>query len=286
MPSQKAAHYFPGHMKKALEKIGPVVKSVDMVVEIVDSRAPFSTRNPILDSMIGSKPRVILMSKEDLSDKETTNKWKEFYLSKGFLVISANLKGNKILSLLKDASSPIIKVKREKEAKIGMKPQPIRIMVVGVPNVGKSTFINSVVGARKAVVGNKAGVTRGQQWVRVSSDFDLLDTPGVLPMNYPDTRMALRLALLGNMKEEVLPTEELAICLLGYLRENYPSCLKERFGIEDLNNITSDEAILAIASKRGLLEGSNPSVTKASYLLIKEFKEGIIGNISLEVPNA
>ncbi|MCQ2742638.1 MAG: ribosome biogenesis GTPase YlqF [Bacilli bacterium] len=286
MPSN-TVHYFPGHMNKAIEKIKSFMKTVDMVVEIVDGRAPLSSRNPILDTLVGSKPRLILLSKSDMADPNATKEWVSFFASKGIVSFSSDLKKDKLINVLTTSSAPLVAVKREKEKKMGMKPQPVRIMVIGVPNVGKSTFINNIAHRKAAVVGNKAGVTRSEQWIKLNEAFTLLDTPGVLPMNYLDKSQAIRLAILGTMKEEILPTDLLADELLAYLRNDYPSLLKGRFGLEDISKMDNHEILEAIAKKRGLLEGNNPSKEKAAYLLIKEFKDGILGRCSIEkVQNA
>ena len=283
---QKGVHYFPGHMQKALRALEGYVKVIDLVVEIVDARAPLSSRNPLLDELAGDKARLVLLSKEDRADDRVTSAWLSYFSSKGITAISGNLTKGKFVDILAKASAPLMAKKREKEARFGMKKQPIRTMVIGIPNVGKSTLINNLCGKRKVNVGNKAGVTRAEQWIKLGDDFIVLDTPGVLPMNYPDGAMAVRLALLGCMKEEVLPTEDLAYALLGYFKEEYPHALKERFGIEDISSMDSDDVFTSIAKTRLLLEGSDYSLTKACYLLIKEFKDGLLGRYSLERPNA
>ena len=282
--AQQGVHYFPGHMQKALRKLEGYVKVIDLVVEIVDARAPLSSRNPLLDELAGEKARLVLLSKEDRADDKATKAWLNYFKQQGIAAISGNLTKGKFIQILSAAAAPLMVKKREKEARFGMKKQPIRLMVIGIPNVGKSTLINNLAGKKKVIVGNKAGVTRAEQWIRLNDEFTLLDTPGVLPMNYPDGAMAVRLALLGCMKEEVLPTEDLAYALLGYLREEYPAALAERFGIADLTGKESDDVFYEIAKKRLLLEGSEPSLSKACYLLIKEFKDGLLGRYSLERP--
>lgn len=284
--AQQGVHYFPGHMQKALRALENYIKVIDLVVEIVDARAPFSSRNPLLDNLAGDKARLVLLSKMDRADEAVTKQWLEYFSSHGITAVAGNLTQGKFIQILSRAATPLMVKKREKEARFGMKKQPIRTMVIGIPNVGKSTLINNLCGKKKVVVGNKAGVTRAEQWIKLGDDFTILDTPGVLPMNYPDGAMAVRLALLGCMKEEVLPTEDLAYALLGYLKQNYPNALKERFGIENITDGDSDDIFLSIAKRRLLLEGNEPSLSKACYLLIKEFKDGLLGRFSLETPDA
>ena len=284
--AQQGVHYFPGHMQKALRALENYIKVIDLVVEIVDARAPFSSRNPLLDNLAGDKARLVLLSKMDRADEAVTKQWLDYFSSHGITAVAGNLTQGKFIQILSRAATPLMAKKREKEARFGMKKQPIRTMVIGIPNVGKSTLINNLCGKKKVVVGNKAGVTRAEQWIKLGDDFTILDTPGVLPMNYPDGAMAVRLALLGCMKEEVLPTEDLAYALLGYLKQNYPNALMERFGIENIAEGDSDDIFLAIAKRRLLLEGNEPSLSKACYLLIKEFKDGLLGRFSLETPDA
>lgn len=280
---QQGVHYFPGHMQRALREMQEYLKVIDLVVEILDARAPLSSQNPLLASCLSGKARIVILSKQDYADDAVTNAWLDYFAKQGITAVTANLKKAKILNILKTASQPLVEKKREKEARFAMKKQPVRVMVVGIPNVGKSTFINAVVGKKVAVTGNKAGVTRAEQWIKINEDFILLDTPGVLPMNYASGETARNLALLGSMKEEVLPTYELAKDLLSRFSSRYPGCLKERFDIPSCQD-DPDYLLRQIGVRRGLLEGNGVSLEKASYVLIKEFKDGILGHISLEVP--
>ena len=281
---QQAVHYFPGHMQKALRKVESFISLVDIVIELVDARAPLSSRNPLLTGLNPSKPRLILLSKDDMADGEVTRLWVDYFRQSGIQCVSANLKKGKLLGLLSSSVDKAISAKREKEKRLGMKRQPAKAMVIGIPNVGKSTLINSLASRKAASVGNKAGITRAEQWIKLSEDFILLDTPGILPMNYPTPEQAVRLALLGSMREDVMPNDELSERLLSFLRSNYPNSLQNRFEIGDISSLHDEEILQSIAKRRGLLENGAPSSAKASYLLLKEFKDGILGRISLERP--
>jgi ribosome biogenesis GTPase A len=280
---QKNIHYFPGHMAKALENLAPFIKACDIVVEVADARAPRSSRNPLFETMIGEKPHLLLLSKSDWADPLVTAKWLAYEKENGLASLSGDLKREHLLQRLTLLAEPLVSKKREKEKKMGMKPQPLRLLIAGIPNVGKSTLINNLAGHAVVKVANRPGVTRAEQWIRLSNDFVLLDTPGILPMNYPDGSEAVRLALLGSIKEEVLPMNDLAIALLSYLRERYPLSLQKRYGIEKLTGLDTDFVLEQIATKRGyLLQGGVPSTEKAALSLIKDFQEGALGALSLE----
>jgi ribosome biogenesis GTPase A len=281
---QKNVHYFPGHMARTLSGLPSFVKLCDLVIEIADARAPFSTRNPELSRLIGEKPHVLLLSKEDKADPAITRSWVEGYAKSGLSTLAGNLKQERIKEILA-LLEPSLATKRAKEARLGMKRQPVRLLVVGIPNVGKSTLINSLAGHSVAKAANTPGVTRAEQWIKISEDVLLLDTPGILPMNYPDGAQAVRLALLGSIKEEVLPIDDLAIALLSYLREAYPGCLKERYGMPSLLGMDTSAVLNEIAAKRGyLLSGGVFDLGKAASGLIKDFQENALGRLSLERP--
>lgn len=284
--AQQNIHYFPGHMQKALRMMEGYIKTVDLVVELLDARAPESSRNPLLKSLVGAKPCLLLLSKDDYADPEVTSRWLEYYKQHGLIAISGNLKKDRFVNILASASRPLLEKKRAKEQRVGMKPQPVKVMIIGIPNVGKSTLINNIGGKKVAQVGNKAGVTRAEQWIKLNQDFLLLDTPGILPMNYPTKEQAIRLAILGSMREDVLPTYDLGCYLIDYLRQKYSKSLQNRYEIEDLASLTNDDVLLHIANKRYLLDQKEPSLERAAYLLIKEFKDGVVGRYSIEEPHA
>lgn len=282
---QKNVHYFPGHMAKALREMAPFVKNADIVVEVADARAPFSTRNPMLNELIGNKPHLIVLSKNDKADTLVTARWIAKYNQEGITCFASNLKGEKVFKVLNEMSEPLVLKKREKERKLGMKKQPLKLLIVGIPNVGKSTLINNLAGKRVARAANTPGVTRSEQWIKLSGDFVLLDTPGILPMNYEGPLTARRLAILGSIKEDVLPLDELYRFLFVFLRENYKNCLQNRYGIEDLSKLEAEEVLEIVAKNRGyLLKNGTFDYSKATSSIFKDFQEGYFGKISLERP--
>ena len=279
---QKNIHWFPGHMQKATREIEERVKIVDVIIELLDARAPLSSRNEKLYKITQNKKRVLILTKKDLADDAITEKWKEYFTSLNYQVVCADLNEKKLIKIIEEKINILGRDKREKEIKKGMKPQPIRAMIIGIPNVGKSTLINRISKRNAASVQNTPGHTKSQQWIKVDNSFELLDTPGILPANYENKEYAINLALVGSIRETILPIEELADILLNYLRKYYPETIKNRYVI-DFNEEDDNNSILCkIALKRGLLLKQEPDVSKASSLLLKEFRDGILGHISLE----
>lgn len=285
---QQGIHHFPGHMKKALERLSPYVKSADFLVEITDARAPESSRNPLFSLLAGNKPRLLLLSKEDRADPNITAKWLSFYKKQGTLCFSSNLvQKGKLNAILERESAPLLSKKREKEARFGMKKQDARILVFGVPNVGKSTFINALAGRSKVKSENRPGVTRAEQWIRLKGGITLLDTPGILPMRYENHEDAVRLALLGALPDVILPTHELYLALCHFLQEKYPFALKDRYEIDNVREFTLEDILVKVATNRGYLgKGANIQKEETEKLLLREFRDGILGRFSLEEPYA
>ncbi|MCR4880056.1 MAG: ribosome biogenesis GTPase YlqF [Bacilli bacterium] len=274
-------HWFPGHMNKALNEIKEKVKLVDIVIELLDTRIPYSSFNDEFEKFVNNKKRLFVFTKEDLADPEITKGWVEQFKKEGKDFIFLDVIHDNVIQILTKRITYLAKEKHEKERSKGMKPQPVRAMIIGIPNVGKSSLINKLAKRKVAGVENRPGFTRGEQMIKINNDFLLVDTPGVLPMNYENKKKAMHLALVGSIKEEILPTLDMANYLLDFFKNNYPSILKERFDIKEINE---NHAVLEeIARKRGLL-GQNGvlQVENAASLLLKEFKDGKLGCISLE----
>lgn len=273
-------HWFPGHMKKALNNITEKIKLVDVVIEILDARAPLSSMNPDLEQAIKHKKRLAVLSKADLADPEQTKLWSEELKKEFDAFVIANLTDPKSTKIISEQVSKLGEEKHQKEKAKGMKPQPIKAMIIGIPNVGKSSLINRVANRKAAGVQNKPGYTRGEQFIKVNNDFILLDTPGVLPMNYDDKKRATNIALLGSIREDILPNDILVKTLLYILREYYPLSLKEKYGIEEIKD---DETVKQnIATRRGLLTMGELDIEKAEIVLLKDFKDGKLGRITLD----
>ena len=274
-------HWFPGHMSKALNEVENKVKLVDVVIELLDARAPISSINENLEKVIHNKKRLIVLTKIDLADPNETAVWAQELKKKYDLILALDLKNNSAESLLSKAVISLGKDKWAKEMAKGMKPQPIRTMIIGIPNVGKSSLINRLAKRKAAGVQNKPGYTRGEQWIKVNKDFLLLDTPGILPMSYENPKKSANLALIGAIREDILPNEQLGERLLDYLREQYPDALKERFGIEKIEDRIT--VLNQISEKRKLVDSNGQNdLLRAEALLLKEFKDGLLGKITLE----
>ena len=274
-------HWFPGHMNKALNEVENKVKLVDVIIELLDARAPLSSINENLEKLIQNKKKLIVLPKADLADPEATKEWVNFFKNKYDSVLTLDLKKSGAESILSKAVINLGKDKWAKEKAKGMKPQPIRAMIIGIPNVGKSSLINRIAKRKAAGVQNKPGFTRGEQWIKVNQDFLLLDTPGILPMSYENQKKAANLALIGSIREDILPNEVLGEALLAYLRNQYPSALSSRFGIEEIG----DRLVVlnAISEKRKLVDGKGQNdLLRSEALLLKEFKDGLLGQITLE----
>lgn len=274
-------NWYPGHMSKAKRQMQEELKLVDVIVELVDARIPYSSKNPDIDKLAGSKPRVLLLNKADLADDGRTKEYKAYYEKRGYYVLAVNAKtgtGMKsVLGVIKEAC----KEKRERDLKRGIIGRPLRAMIAGIPNVGKSTFINSFAGKSCTLTGNKPGVTKGKQWIRLNKELELLDTPGILWPKFEDQQVGLRIAWIGSINENILDSRELAVTLLSYLYENYPGVLAAKYGIEECAD--GNEALERIARKRACLKkGGEADIDRAAGLLMDDFRAGKIGRITLE----
>ena len=277
----KQIHWYPGHMKKAQIDIEERIKIVDLVIELLDARIPLSSRNPLLFKLSQNKKRLVVLTKNDLADPKITERWISHFKNEGFDAIFADLNKDKDIKNIIKSAEKLGEEKNNKLVAKGMKPQPIRAMIIGIPNVGKSTLINKIAKRNAASVQNKPGHTKAQQWIKVSDRFQLLDTPGILPSNYEDKNVALNLALVGSINEEILPLEELATYSFNYLKENYKDSLIKRFDYLDLN-LSSEGNFSLIAKRRGYFTKDGLDVSKAHKVFLNELKNGILGQISFE----
>ena len=276
-------HWYPGHMTKAKRQMQEDLKLIDLIIELVDARIPLSSRNPDIDELGKNKARLILLNKSDLADERYNEQWSAYFQKKGFYVVKVNAKSGAGLKSIQGVIQEACKAKIERDRRRGIKNRPIRAMVVGIPNVGKSTFINSYAGKACAKTGNKPGVTKGKQWIRLNKTLELLDTPGILWPKFEDQEVGKRLAFIGSIKDEILNLEELSLELLDYIRTNYPGLLNTRYGIEEEGTPVS--LLEAVADKRKcLIRGQEIDYAKAAGIVMEEFRNGKIGRITLEFP--
>jgi len=280
--ANQSIQWFPGHMAKTRRKIKEILPLIDAVAEVVDARVPQSSRNPELGELIGDKPHIILLNKCDMADKTVTDGWIKHYKAQGVTAIGVDCKSGKGLSSFKDTVKTALADKLEAYAKKGMIGKPLRIMVVGIPNVGKSSFINKIAKGNKAKVENRPGVTRGNQWFTIDKQLELLDTPGVLWPKFEDQTVGEHLAFTGAVKDRILDTELLAMRLLEILSVDYPQLLEARYGNLDFE-CDSYDLLCQVGKKRGMvIRGGETDTERAANMLLEEYRSCKIGYISLE----
>ena len=277
--------WYPGHMTKARRMMQEDIKLIDLVIELVDARVPLSSRIPDIDELGKNKSRLILLNKADLADKSANKKWTEFFQQKGYYVQEVDSRSGAGMKAISAIIQEACKEKIERDRKRGIKNRPVRAMVVGIPNVGKSTFINTYAGKACAKTGNKPGVTKGKQWIRLNKNVELLDTPGILWPKFEDQAVGMRLAMIGSINDEILNIDELALELIQYLRNAYPGTLEKRYQCEEAAEKEALQILEEVAKLRGcLIKGGELDYGKASRLLMDDFRSGKLGRITLEMP--
>lgn len=283
MENKTNINWYPGHMAKTRRQMSEYISLVDIVYEVVDARMPMSSRIKDINTIVGSKPRVIIMTKMDLCDINETNKWIKHYEKQGYKVMGLNLVRNINLKPLISLTNKINQPLNEKRIKQGLKLRKTRVMIIGIPNVGKSTLINRLVGRKATKIGNKPGVTTSLDWIRINNDLELLDTPGILWPKLDNKSVALNLASLTAIKEEVLPLDDVAIYILKMLNKYYPEILKERYSIDEIDFDDIIPTLDAIGKKRGcLVKGGEVDYDKVFAIIINDLKNGIIKNITFD----
>lgn len=287
MSEMQNIQWFPGHMTKTKRQIQASLKLVDAVAEILDARIPLSSKNPDLQKLIQNKPKVVLLNKCDMANQSATSRWIDYYASQGITAIAVDCKSGKGLNKFAPAVNNVLSERRERLKAKGMVNPMLRIMIVGIPNVGKSSFINRVAKQNRAKVEDRPGVTRGNQWYSIAKNIEMLDTPGVLWPKFDDKIVGERLAFTGAVKDQILDTELLAVRLLDFLRNLKPADFIARFKLEDidLDAIDSYELLNVIGKKRGMLiSGGEINTERAAIMLLDEFRSGKLGRITLEMP--
>lgn len=278
--SNTSINWYPGHMAKTKREIKEKLDLIDIVFEVVDARIPYSSKNMEIEELTNNKPRVIIITKIDLCDINKTNKWIKYYEDKGYIVLPIDLINNPNTKIIFDKITPIIDTINEKRAKKGLKARRCRIIVMGVPNVGKSTLINRLVGRRSTSVGNRPGVTKNLEWIRINDKVELLDTPGILWPKLNDTTVAHNLASMTAIKEEVLDTEDIAIYIINKMLKEYPDNIKNRYSIENTSDIV--EILDQIGKKIGAYRNNETDYDKVYKKVIKDLEDGYLGKITFD----
>ena len=273
--------WYPGHMTKAKRMMQENIKLIDIVIELVDARIPLSSRNPDIDQLAQNKARLILLNKVDLADSRYTNQWQSFFEDKGFFVAQVNSQRGTGVKSIQNIVMEACKEKIERDRKRGIKNRPIRAMIAGIPNVGKSTFINSLVGKACTKTGNKPGVTKGKQWIKLNKNIELLDTPGILWPKFEDESVGMKLALIGSVNDEILISEELAVSLITILKEHYEGMLHERYTVTE--QAEPLDILTQIAKVRNCIKrGAELDIVKAADVLLDDYRSGKLGRVTLE----
>ncbi len=275
--------WYPGHMTKAKRMMQENIKLIDLIIELVDARIPLSSRNPDIDELGKNKSRIVLLNKSDLADPGMNKKWMSYFEAQGAHVLEINSKTGSGIKSIQGMVQEACKEKIERDRKRGIVNRPVRAMVVGIPNVGKSTFINSFAGKACTKTGNKPGVTKGKQWIRLNKNLELLDTPGILWPKFEDQEVGMRLAFIGSMNDEIIIMDELACDMIHVLKERYPNALTERYHIE-LQEKDADTLKEIAESRKCYAKGDSLDLEKAANLLIDDFRSGKLGRITLEQP--
>lgn len=273
--------WYPGHMSKAKRQMQEDLKLIDVLIELVDARIPLSSKNPDVNAMANNKSRVILLNKADMADRNRTEEWKRYYEENGYFVVMVNSKNGNGIKSVHDIIMKACQAKIERDRRKGILNRPIRAMIVGIPNVGKSTFINAFAGKAIARTGNKPGITKGKQWIKLNKSVELLDTPGILWPKFEDQTVGLRIALIGSINDDILVSTDLAYELCLFLTREYPGALTAKYGIEECED--GNEMLRRFAQKRAcLLKGGELDLDKASGFLLDDFRNARIGNFTLE----
>ena len=273
--------WYPGHMTKAKRMMQENIALIDLIIEVVDARIPRSSRNPDIDQLAGGRGRIIILNKSDLADPGANKRWIEYFQKQGMIVLEVNARTGAGIRSLRGLVDQACREKIERDRRRGIKNRPIRAMVVGIPNVGKSTFINALAGKACTKTGNKPGVTKGKQWIRLDKNLELLDTPGILWPKFEDQRVGMHLAFIGSMNDEVIITSELACDLLKCLVSRYPGVIEERYHVQEEMPPAALLEEIAIA-RRCLGRGETPDLDRAANMMIEEFRSGRLGRITLE----
>lgn len=275
--------WYPGHMTKAKRMMQENIKLIDLIIELVDARIPMSSRNPDIDELGKGKARIVLLNKADLADPRLNDAWGKYFQEKGCHVLQLNARTGAGIRSIQSLVQEACKEKIEKDRKRGIINRPVRAMVVGIPNVGKSTFINSYAGRACAKTGNKPGVTKGKQWIRLNKSLELLDTPGILWPKFEDQKIGEKLAMIGSINDEILHSDELAVCLLEYIKKSYSDLFEERYHITIDKDGYQTLRELAVVRKC-LQKGEEPDIDRVSSMLLEDFRSGKLGRITLESP--